>query len=112
MAKRILILSDRIGRGDEELGRALMRNFLYSVARNDDKPAAVMMMNEGVRLACEGSEVLDELSLLAENGVAIKACGTCLDFLGLTEKLAIGEVSTMPAAVAAILGDDDIVTIR
>ncbi len=111
MAKRVLILTDRIGRGDDELGRLLMRNFVYSLARDQNAPAAVMMMNEGVRLACEGSEVLDDLRLLAENGVAIKACGTCLDFLGLTEQLAVGEVSTMPASVSAMLGDDQIVTI-
>ncbi len=111
MAKRLLIVTDRIGRGDDELGRLLMRNFIYSVARDDRPPAALMLMNEGVRLACEGSEVLDDLRLLAENGVAVKACGTCLDFLGLTEKLAVGEVSTMPASVAALLGEDDIVTI-
>ena len=111
MAKRVLILTDRIGRGDDDLGRILMRNFVYSVARDENKPVAVMMMNEGVRLACEGSEVLGDLGLLAENGVAIKVCGTCLDFLNLTEKLAVGEVSMMPASVAAMLGADDIVTI-
>jgi selenium metabolism protein YedF len=111
MAKRVLILTDRIGRGDDELGRLLMRNFVYSLARDENKPVAVMMMNEGVRLACEGSEVLDDLRLLAENGVAIKACGTCLDFLELTEKRVVGEVSTMPAGVGAILGPDEIVTI-
>ena len=54
MAKRVLIVTDRIGRGDDELGRVLMKNFLYSLARNAEKPAAVMLMNEGVRLACDG----------------------------------------------------------
>jgi selenium metabolism protein YedF len=111
VAKRVLFLSDRIGRGDDELGRVLMKNFLYSLARNEQRPAAVMLMNEGVRLACEGSESLEDLRLLAENGVAVKACGTCLDFLGLMDRLAVGEVGTMPASVAALIGDDDIVTI-
>jgi selenium metabolism protein YedF len=111
MSKRVLILTDRIGRDDDELGRLLMRNFVYSLAREENKPVAVMMMNEGVRLACEGSESLDDLRLLAENGVAIKACGTCLDFLQLTDKLAVGEAGTMPASVAAMLGEDQIVTI-
>ncbi len=112
MGKRILILSDRIGDGDAELGAVLMKNFLYSLARNDDRPTAVMLMNAGVKLACEGSASVGDLELLAENGVAIKACGTCLDYLGLTESLAVGEVGTMPASVAAIMGDDQIVTIR
>ncbi len=111
MAKRLLFLSDRIGRGDDELGRALMKNFLYSVARNADAPKAVMFMNEGVRLVCEGSSSLDDLRLLAEKGVAVKACGTCLDFLGLKDQVAVGDIGTMPDSVAALLGEDDVVTI-
>lgn len=111
MAKRVLVLTDTLGRGDLDLGRVLMKNFLYSLARDEQRPADVMFMNEGVRLACEGSESLDDLRLLIDAGVAVKACGTCLDFLGLSEKLAVGEVGTMPASVAALLGPDEIVTI-
>lgn len=111
MAKRILITAEHIGRGDEELGRLLMRNFLYSLARDERAPAAVMLMNGGVRLACEGSEVLDDLALLVESGVAVKVCGTCLDYLGLTDSLVVGEVGAMTDAVGVLLGPDDIVTI-
>jgi selenium metabolism protein YedF len=111
MSRRILIGTDRIGRGDDELGRLLMRNFLYSLARNSERPSAVMLMNGGVRLACEGSEVLDDLRLLADEGVAIKVCGTCLDYLKLADSHLIGDVGTMPDAVAALMGSDDIVTI-
>jgi selenium metabolism protein YedF len=111
VAKRVLILTDAIGGNDVALGRVLMRSFLYSLARNAEHPAAVMLMNDGVRLACEGSESLPDLELLAENGVAIRACGTCLDYLGLTPKLAVGEVGTMNDSVAALMGADDVVTI-
>ncbi len=106
MAKRVLIITDRIGRGNDELGRVLMKSFLYSLARNAEKPSAVVLMNEGVRLACEGSDSLDDLRLLAEDGVSIKACGTCLDFLGLKDALVVGEVGTMPDSVAGLLADD------
>lgn len=106
MAKRVLITTDRLGHGDDELARILMRNFLYSLARAEERPAAVALMNGGVRLACEGSDSLDDLRLLAEAGVAIRACGTCLDYLGLTDSLAVGEVGTMPASVAGLLADD------
>ena len=111
MGKRVLITTDRIGRGDDELGRVLMRNFCYALARNDEQPVAVMLMNGGVRLACEGSEVLDDLRLLAENGVDLKVCGTCLDYLKLTESLVVGEVGAMVGAVECLLGPDDVVTI-
>ncbi len=111
MAKRILIVTNTIGSGDDELGAVLMKSFLYSLARNEEKPRAVMLMNEGVRLACTGSASLDDLAILAENGVAIRACGTCLDFLGIKDELAVGEVGTMPDSVAALLADPDVLTI-
>jgi len=111
MAKRLLILTDSIGRRDDELGRVLIRNFVYSVARDDNRPAAVMLMHDGVRLACSGSEVLADLRILTDAGVPVKVCGTCLDLLGLSDALLVGEVGTMPDGVSAMLGDDDIVTI-
>jgi len=111
MAKTFWIVTDRLGTGDEDLGRALMRNFLYSLARAEAKPARVMFMNGGVRLACEGSESLDDLRLLAESGVVVKACGTCLDFLGLKDALAVGEVGDMAGSVGALSGDGDVVTV-
>jgi len=106
MSKRVFITSDQIGRGDEELGHVLMKNFLYTLARNPELPTAVMLMNGAVRLACEGSASLDDLALLAEKGVPIKACGTCLDYLGLKDQLAVGEVGAMLDSVAALIADD------
>lgn len=111
MAKRFLILADTIGRGDVELGRVLVKSFLYSLARTDETPKAIMFMNEGVRLACEGSESLDDLRILEEKGVAVRACGTCLDYLGLTELLAVGQIGNMNDSVAALSSADDVVTI-
>lgn len=111
MAKRILITTDRMGSGDDELGRVLMRSFIYSLARTERLPSAVMFANEGVRLACEGSEVLDDLRLLVEAGVTVRSCGTCLDFLGVKESLAVGVVGTMVELVDALTGDDAIVTV-
>lgn len=111
MSTCVLVLSDRIGRGDDELGRTLMRSFCYSLARAAKKPATVCFMNEGARLACEGSPVLDDLRLLAEDGVSIKTCGTCLDFLGIAQSLAVGEVGNMADSVATMLGEGTVVTI-
>lgn len=111
MAKRILVTTNSIGRGDMDLGRTLMKNFFHSLARSETKPSAVMFGNEGVRLVCEGSEVLDDLMLLEEYGVMIAACGTCLAELGITEDVRIGGAGTMDEMVAGLLADDEIVTI-
>jgi intracellular sulfur oxidation DsrE/DsrF family protein len=85
LSKRLLLLSDRIGRDSDDLGKILMKNFLYAVARAEETPLCVMLMNGAVRLACEGSDSVDDLRILAEDGVEIKACGTCLDFLGVKD---------------------------
>ena len=111
MGTRILIVSDRMGSENEELGRVLMRNFLYALARDEGRPVAVMLSNAGVRLACNGSDSLDDLKLLVASGVVVRACGTCLDYLGLIDELVVGEVGTMSQLVSAVLGEDEIVTI-
>lgn len=111
MAKRFLILSNRVGTGDAELGGILMRNLLYTLARSADKPAAVAFMNEGVRLACEGSTSLDDLRLLTESGVAVTSCGTCLSHLGLGDSLAVGTVGDIAGAVDGMMSDAATVTI-
>jgi len=109
MAKRFLITTDRIGGG--ELGAVLTRNFMYSLARAEATPSAVMLMNEAARLACKGSDVLDDLQMLADKGVAIRVCGTCLDHLGIRDDLVVGEAGTMAEGVGAFLASDEIVTI-
>lgn len=111
MAKTFWVVSNTIGSADPQLGAILMRNFLYSLARDETRPARVLFANEGVRLACEGSGVLEDLRLLVQAGVVVKACGTCLDFLGLTGDLAVGEVGDMTGLVAVLSGDADVVTV-
>jgi selenium metabolism protein YedF len=111
MAKTFWIISDTLGSGDEELGRALMRNFLYSLARAEERPARVLLMNGGVKLACEGADTLDDLRLMTENGVIVKACGTCLGFFHLKDRLGVGEAGDMAGSVSVLSGDADVVTV-
>lgn len=94
-ATTLFISSDKIGSGDEELGALLMRGFIKTLIEATSLPARIILMNSGVRLAVEGSPVLESLSALAARGVEILACGTCLDFYKLKERLAAGRVSNM-----------------
>lgn len=110
MAKRIFIISDTFG-SDPELGRTLMSNFLYSLARNAEKPSAVMLANAGVRLACEGSESLEDLQMLEAAGVMVRACTVCLTHYDLADKLRVGQPGSMNTAVAAFMSDGETLTI-
>lgn len=109
--KVVFVNSDRIGDGDEALGTKLMQSFLYSLARTDTKPDAVLFMNTGVRLTCTGSGALADITLLASDGVAIKSCGTCLDYYGLMDGLAVGEVGNMNGTAETFMTADDVVSI-
>ncbi|HHY93085.1 MAG TPA: sulfurtransferase-like selenium metabolism protein YedF, partial [Firmicutes bacterium] len=107
----VLVLSDAIGRPAEELGHVLTKSFFYSLTESTPAPAAVIFMNGGVRLTTEGSEVLASLKTLEKQGVELLSCGTCLDYLKLKEKLAVGSVSNMFTIVERLLGADKVITI-
>lgn len=111
MGKVIFMKSDRMGRANEDLGRVLLKNFLYSLARAEKKPDAIYMVNGGVKLACEGSQSIDDLFVLVEAGVEVYSCGTCLDYLGLKDSLRVGGVGRMDGLVAAMMDADDVVTL-
>ena len=92
----IFIGSDIIGRGENiELGKLLMQSFLNTTISLPNRPETLLFMNNGVKLVAEDSHVLGELKQLAEVGVELLACGTCLSRLGLSDKVAVGQVSNM-----------------
>jgi selenium metabolism protein YedF len=87
--------SDSLGRGSEELGGILMRAFLHTLGEAEVKPQKMILVNSGVKLACEGSPALEDLQTVASQGVEILACGTCLNYFELKEKLRAGRISNM-----------------
>lgn len=91
----IAVGSRRLGHGSDELGEILMKSFLYTVAQTEPLPKALLFFNGGVHLTTEGSPVLDDLKEMADKGVAIISCGTCLDFFHKKEQLQVGEISNM-----------------
>ncbi len=91
----VAIGSDKMGDGDEKLGRNLMKAFIYSISQAEVHPKTMLFFNSGANLTCEGSLSLEDLNNLKELGVKIYTCGTCLDFYGLKEKLKVGEVTNM-----------------
>ena len=84
-----------MGEGAEELGKTLLKAFVFSLTQQDKLPKTILFYNGGASLTCEGSPMLDDLKALEAQGVEIMTCGTCLNFYGLTEKLAVGSVTNM-----------------
>lgn len=91
----LVIGSDQMGQGDEKLGHMLMKSFVYAAAKQDRLPETILLFNGGARLSCEGSESLEDLREMEKAGCRILTCGTCLDFYGLKETLAVGEITNM-----------------
>lgn len=100
----ILVSNDKLGLGDDKLGAALMKSYMYALSESDAKPSTLLFLNGGVKLTVEGSEVMESLKLLENAGVEILSCGTCLDFYGLKDKLAIGGVTNMYTIIEKMNG--------
>ncbi len=92
----VVVLSANVmGRGDEKLGKALMKAFVFALTKQDHLPETILCYNSGAFLTCEGADTLEDMKALEAEGVKIFTCGTCLDFYGIKETLAVGEVTNM-----------------
>ena len=105
----VVISSAAMGHGGGELGTALMKGFLFALGQQEELPATILFYNGGASIPCEGSVSLEDLRSMEAQGVEILTCGTCLNFYGLTEKLAVGQVTNMYTIVEKMTGADLIV---
>lgn len=107
----VIVTSDTMGRGDDTLGSALMANFLKTLKEMGNELWQLIFLNNGVKLTVEGSPVLDPLTDLAKDGIAILVCGTCLNHFHLLDRKKVGETTNMLDIVAAMQAADSVVTL-
>jgi len=108
----ILVLSNRIGKGDDALGEVLMKGYIYTLNEMDALPKYIMFLNSGVKLTTKGSESIDDLKILEDRGVEILSCGTCLDYLNIKlDQLAVGSVTNMYTIVDNTINVEKTLTI-
>ncbi|MFR5271982.1 sulfurtransferase-like selenium metabolism protein YedF [Intestinibacter bartlettii] len=91
----VVLSSNQMGNGSEELGQILMKGFIFALTELDELPSTVLLYNSGVKLSTEGSNSIEDLKTLQAQGVEILSCGTCLNYYDLTEKLQVGDVTNM-----------------
>jgi len=91
----VYLNSDVMGLGDDALGARLLGVFLDTLAHFAPRVSHLILVNAGVKLACTGSSVLEQLQALASTDIEVLSCGTCLNHFGLTEQLQVGKVSNM-----------------
>lgn len=98
----VVVSSDRMGNGNDELGKVLIKGFIYAVTQLDELPKKMLFYNGGATLTVEGSDSLEDLKSLEAQGVEIMTCGTCLDYYQIKDKLAVGSVTNMYSIVEAM----------
>ena len=95
----VVLESNGMGKGDEALSQTLMKAFIYALSQQETLPDAILFYNSGVKLSTEGSLSLEDLKSMEAQGVEMLSCGTCLNYYGLSEKLAVGSVTNMYSIV-------------
>lgn len=102
----IVVANDKLGQGSEELGKALMKSYMFALSETDIIPDNLVFLNGGVKLVIEGSEVLESIEKLKGRGVNIQSCGTCLDFYKIKDKVKVGEITNMYAIIEMMNNSD------
>jgi selenium metabolism protein YedF len=106
-----MVATDKMGRGDDELGKKLMISFLTTLNEMGEELWRLVFVNDGVKLTIEDSDVLPVLKKLESGGVYILVCGTCLTHFDLLEKKQVGETTNMLDIVTAMQLADKVINI-
>jgi selenium metabolism protein YedF len=107
----VVLNSDSLGKGDDELGKRLLGAFLRKISVCEHLPNIIICYNSGVKLIAQGSMVLDVLDSLSLKGVEIIACGTCVDHYDLRNVIQVGRISDMTEIVSVMMKADKVITI-
>ena len=107
----VMFAKDRLGEGSEELGNVLVGGFLNTIKERDVLPDKIIFMNSGINLVLEDSPALPLLKELADKKVDLVSCGTCLDYFGKMDELAVGRVSNMYEILESMLAVGKVINI-
>ena len=107
----VMCTTDRMGFGDDELGLKLMVNFIRTLKEMGPDLWRLVLVNNGVKLAIEGSAVLSELQAYEKEGITILVCGTCLEHFKLLERKQVGITTNMLDIVTAMQLADKVISI-
>ena len=107
----IAVGSNCMGSGDDALGATLMKGYLYAVSQQEELPKTILFYNGGAKLTVEGAVSVEDLKNMEAQGVEILTCGTCLNFYGLGDKLAVGTVTNMYTIVEKLTNASKVIRV-
>lgn len=91
----VVISSEQMGVGDEDFGKTLLENFIYSLSEQDELPEKIIFYNSGVKIPCLHKKSINDLKAMEKFGTEILSCGLCLDYYKIKDTLAVGSVTNM-----------------
>jgi selenium metabolism protein YedF len=107
----VLVTADSMGRGSEELGRLLIKGFIFSLTQLNPLPEAVIFLNGGAYLTTEGAATVNDIKALEKSGAAVYTCGTCANYYKLAEALAVGSITDMMNITKVLANASSVITI-
>lgn len=108
--KIVLLSSTGLGSGDQTLGELIMANFLRLLPDQPNRPQKLICWNSAVKLLTADSQVLNHMKKIEAAGIEILACRTCIEFLKIEEKIAVGKISTMQI-IQGLLLENEVITV-
>ena len=111
MKQTVLLTSEFLGQGDEELDAQVMGSFLRTLCLTEHLPKEIIFYNSGVKLLAEGSTVLDAIEMLSKKGVGLTACGTCVTHYGLTKLMNPVQIGDMVGIISELMTSKHVVTV-
>lgn len=107
----VLFTKDKMGHGNDELGRVLIKGYIYTLTELDEKPDTLLFVNSGILLTTGDAETVEDLKKLESMGVKILSCGTCLDYYKLQNELKVGEIANMYLIADAMNQSENTITL-
>ncbi len=107
----VLVMSNLFGHGDEEISKTLMKSYFYSLSESITLPSNVIFINSGVKLLIEESGILKSLESLKNLGTSILACGVCVDYYGLNDRVKFCEITNIYSITEILNNSESVIRI-
>ncbi len=107
----VMIASEQMGQGDDELGSKLIKNFIKTLKEMGKDLWRLVFVNGGVKFTIDGSDILPDIKELEDEGVHILVCGTCLNYFKLLERKKVGETTNMLDIVTSMQLADKVINL-
>ena len=98
----ISIGQDTMGKGEVDLGKILIKGFIYSLTELEELPSYILFFNSGIKLVCKGANTVEDIKKLEALGCKVYVCGTCIDYYQKKEELLVGEITNMYGIVGIL----------